>query len=107
MKRMHNFNSPFGSKFRSPTLFLFASKARENKVDKFVFARRFHLQAIKEAFAELAIHIPLREVQNIAAMKKNALQRNSSSSSMMKPPGSFPGKSSASTNPMKPLERRF
>lgn len=48
-----------------------------------------------------------REVQNIAAMKKNALQRNSSSSSMMKPPGSFPGKSSASTNPMKPLERRF
>uniref|UniRef100_A0A6N2LIX6 Elongin-A n=1 Tax=Salix viminalis TaxID=40686 RepID=A0A6N2LIX6_SALVM len=47
-----------------------------------------------------------REVQNIAAMKKNALPGSSRSSSMMKPPSSFPGKSSASSN-MKSLERRF
>ncbi|KAJ6765072.1 hypothetical protein OIU74_023870 [Salix koriyanagi] len=48
-----------------------------------------------------------REVQNIAAMKKNALPGSSRSSSMMKPPSSFPGKSSASSKPMKSLERRF
>ncbi|CAK9158912.1 unnamed protein product [Ilex paraguariensis] len=108
----------------------------ENKVGKFGFAQRFHLQAVKEVITEALQSVGAlntysggpgssvcntksnlmkkakleflnsKEVKNFSAMKKNAVQRKHGLSSMSKPVG-FSGNPSASTSKLsKPTGRR-